>query len=75
MISCGCKTGTCTTNRCQCHRHQLKCSDVCGCQNCSNQFEGDENAITDSGSDDESGAESDRIESDSEIEWKYGRSQ
>ena len=75
MISCGCKTGTCTTNRRQCHRHQLKCSYVCGCQNCSDQFEGDENAITDSGSDDESGAESDRIESNSEIEWKYGRSQ
>ena len=39
-----------------------------GCQNCSNQFEGDENAIKDSGSDMESGAESGKFESDSEIE-------
>ena len=42
MISWGCKTGTCTTNRCECHRHHLKCSDIYGCQNCSNQFQGDE---------------------------------
>ena len=66
--TCGCKTGTCTTNRCNCHRHLLKCSDVCGCQNRSDQFEGDENAITDGSSDDESGAESHKFESDSEIE-------
>ena len=48
---------TCFANRCQCYRHQLTCSDVCGCQNCSNQFEGDWDAITDSDTDDESGAE------------------
>ena len=66
MVSCGCKTGTCTTNRCQCYCHQLKCSDVCGCQNCSNKFEGNENAITDCGHDDESGAESDKSESEIE---------
>ena len=68
MISCGCKTGTCTTNGCECHRHQLKCSDICGCQNCSHQFEGDEIAITNSCNDDESGAESDKFESDNETE-------
>ena len=34
MISCGCISGT--------YCHQLKCLDVCGCQNCSNLFEGDE---------------------------------
>ena len=36
--------------------------------NCSNQFEGNENAITDSCSDNESGAESDKFESRSESE-------
>ena len=49
IISCGCKTGTCTTNRSLFHRHQLKCSDVCGYQNCSNHSQ--------IGSDDESEAE------------------
>ena len=66
VIYCGCKTGTCTTNRCQCHRNQLKCLNVCGSQNCSNQFEGDENSITDCSIDDESGAESDKFESETE---------
>ena len=74
VISCGCKTGTCTTSRFQWHRHKLKCSDVYGCQNCSNQFEKDENAITDSGSNSESGAESNKFESGSEIQQKCGRS-
>ena len=68
MISYGCKTGTSTTSRFECHHHNLKCSNVYGCQNCSNQFERDENAITDSGSNDESGAESDKFESGSEIQ-------
>lgn len=74
MILCGCKSETCFANRCRCYRHQLTCSDICGCQNWSNQFEGDWNAITDSATDDESGAESDKFESESEIEQKYGRS-
>ena len=55
MISCECKTETSATNRCQCHLHQLKCLYVCGFLNCSNQFEGDENAITDNCSGKESG--------------------
>ena len=46
---------------------ETKCSDVSGCQNSSNQFEGYKNTITDSDSDDESGAESDKFESDNEI--------
>ena len=61
MISCGCKSGTCITNRYQCQRHQLKCSNVCRSQNCSHQFEGDKNANTDSASDDESGEESEKL--------------
>ena len=74
MISCECKSGTSATNRCQCHLHQLKCLYVCGFLNCSNQFEGDENAITDNCSGKESGIESDKFESDSEVEYRYGRS-
>ena len=53
---------------------QIKCSDVSGCQNSSNQFEGYKNTIMDSDSDDEGGAESDKFESDSEIKFNYRRS-
>ena len=32
---CRCKTG-CKSGRCQCHKNNLLCSEMCLCENCTN---------------------------------------
>ena len=40
-VSCKCKTG-CKTQRCSCRKSELQCTDVCGCSDCSNIYEGED---------------------------------
>ena len=35
IVKCSCKTG-CKTQRCSCLKAQLKCSDLCSCESCTN---------------------------------------
>lgn len=58
-IFCKCKTG-CSSNRCNCKKSQLKCTDVCQCRDCSNK--------TVSESNEEGEGESDNYSDDSESE-------
>ena len=40
---CRCKTG-CKSGRCQCHKNNLLCSEMCLCENCTNcenEFDGE----------------------------------
>ena len=41
VVKCTCKTG-CKTQRCSCLKAQLKCCDLCSCENCSNIIAGGE---------------------------------
>ena len=44
IVKCTCKTG-CKTQRCSCLKAQLKCSDLCSCESCSNIVAVDEDII------------------------------
>ena len=59
MISCHCKKKSCLTDRCQCKKSNLLCTDLCGCFECSNQeimdkdFDGESSAEDEDSSDDD----------------------
>ena len=36
ISSCGCKTTTCSDNRCGCKKNDLVCTDLCKCKDCQN---------------------------------------
>ena len=36
---CSCSKTKCVSGRCKCHKNNLKCSDMCKCQNCENTVE------------------------------------
>lgn len=47
LVKCGCAKGRCSTNRCQCRKAGLKCTDLCSCidggdEPCDNVADGDE---------------------------------
>lgn len=50
MVSCACKSN-CTTNRCQCRKNSLNCTDMCKCEDCENDDY--EKTVTDESDDDE----------------------
>ena len=50
-VKCGRKSG-CTTMRCACMKAELKCTDLCGCNDCMN-FDGKDNLMTDDEENDE----------------------
>ena len=51
IVKCTCKKG-CTSQRCSCLKAQLKCSDLCSCENCSNFIAVDEDTIVSEDDDD-----------------------
>lgn len=61
VVNCGCVTG-CQTNRCSCFKAKLKCTDICGCQNCKN-----ENIVEEESDSEELGTDS--SESDTDLEY------
>ena len=47
LVKCGCATEKCSTNRCQCLKAGLKCTDLCSCMDgrdelCDNVADSDE---------------------------------
>ena len=47
LVKCGCAKERCSTNRCQCWKAGLKCTDLCSCidggdEPCDNVADGDE---------------------------------
>lgn len=77
FINCGCKLG-CNTNRCNCKKASLKCTDLCKCEGCRNPFnveneEEDYNAqmcdgLTDSDSENEDEQSDSYSDSDSDVD-------
>lgn len=66
FIYCSCK-GKCSSNRCSCQKNNLKCTNLCQCQNCENaggNNEGDNEEDDEDDEDDENTADDD----DSEVE-------
>ena len=50
-VNCGCRSG-CSSKRCACVKAELKCTGLCGCNNCMNIKDGD-NTMTDDDKNDE----------------------
>ena len=44
VLNCRCKTG-CNSNRCGCFRNELKCTEICRCENCSNCDRGEDDSM------------------------------
>eukprot|EP00112_Aurelia_sp_Birch-Aquarium-sp1_P026953 Seg990.4 transcript_id=Seg990.4/GoldUCD/mRNA.D3Y31 product="Protein tesmin/TSO1-like CXC 4" protein_id=Seg990.4/GoldUCD/D3Y31 len=49
MVSCSCKRSKCHSESCNCFAHGLKCTDMCNCSQCENEF--DDNDFQGSASD------------------------
>ena len=70
VLNCSCKTG-CNSNRCGCFKNELKCTEICRCENCSNcdRGEDDTNAVDIHNApidDDDDGDDDDDDDSDSD---------
>lgn len=68
LVKCGCAKERCSTNRCQCRKAGLKCTDLCSCidgedEPCDNVADGDEE-----GSDENSDGDDDDDLSDDDDE-------
>eukprot|EP00794_Sanderia_malayensis_P002342 gene2342-2695_t len=48
LVSCNCKKAKCATQNCVCVSHGLKCTDMCGCTNCNNDLEEEDDDVSDS---------------------------
>ena len=42
MVSCNCKRTKCQSESCSCFAHRLKCTDMCNCSKCENEFDDDD---------------------------------
>eukprot|EP00794_Sanderia_malayensis_P014792 gene14792-16327_t len=48
LVSCNCKKAKCAMQNCVCVSHGLKCTDMCGCTNCNNDLEEEDDDVSDS---------------------------
>lgn len=56
LAKCGCAKQKCSTNRCQCRKAGLKCTDLCSCNEdelCDNVADSDEDNNGESGEEDD----------------------
>ncbi|KAK3733482.1 hypothetical protein QZH41_007067 [Actinostola sp. cb2023] len=56
LVKCGCVKERCSTNRCQCRKAGLSCTDLCTCsdtESCENGQEDEEDNVLESGGDDD----------------------
>ena len=58
LVKCGCSREKCSTNRCQCHKAGLPCTDLCSCMDnedepCNNAIEEEEEMGSESSDDEE----------------------
>ena len=70
MVVCACQRNQCNSNVCQCCAHGIKCTDLCNCRSCENQYDSDnENSDIDDEYDDDDQSDDDEIlnEEDSDI--------
>ena len=60
LVKCKCAKKRCSTNRCQCKKNRLNCTDLCGCSDNGEQCEN----VLDNDSDDEKYSEEDDHDDD-----------
>jgi len=67
LVKCGCSKSRCTTNRCNCRKASLNCTDLCSCcdgdEPCENQLEGE---VEEDEEEDEEDADYESEESDTD---------
>ncbi|CAF1526775.1 unnamed protein product, partial [Didymodactylos carnosus] len=63
MITCGCKT-RCSTKKCKCFKHQLKCTILCKCESCENTHVHDQPSSSSNSSRKDANIDEDRFEND-----------
>ena len=47
LVSCTCAKTKCSTQACVCKNNGLKCTDLCGCKNCENRDNLDDDIVSD----------------------------